>query len=85
ARGELLRAATLFGAAEAAGEAVGAGLQYADRVFYDEQVAALRASLAGNDLAAAWQNGRSLPARDAIAFALEQGSRPFQRAPMYAL
>jgi predicted ATPase/class 3 adenylate cyclase len=85
ARGELMRSAALFGAADSAGEAIGAGLQYADRVFYDEQVAALRASLPDSDLAAAWESGRVMTSRDAIAFALESGSRPFQRVPMYAL
>jgi hypothetical protein len=60
-------------------------LQYADRVFYDEQVASLRGALAAGDLAAAWQNGRSMVTRDAIALALESGSRPFRRGPEFAL
>jgi predicted ATPase/class 3 adenylate cyclase len=85
ASGDLLRAAALFGAAQAAGEQIGAGLQYADRIYYDEQVAALRGALAPTDVEVAWANGYAMSSRDAIALALESGSRAFQHAVMYPL
>jgi tetratricopeptide (TPR) repeat protein len=85
ARGEPLRAATLFGAAERAGEQSGAGLQYADRVYYDQQVAALRAALNSTDLDAAWARGRAMGEREAILLALDGGARPFQGAVVYSL
>lgn len=85
ARGELLRAAVLFGAAEAAGEEIGAGLQYADRVYYEEQVAVVRAELAQGDLESAWKRGYEMAPRDAITMALDSGSRPLSRALVYPL
>jgi len=70
AQGEYALAARLFGAAEALRESIGAPMPVSDRVWYDRYVASVRASLTGEDLAAAWAHGRALSLDEAIRDAL---------------
>jgi predicted ATPase len=70
----LTTAAILFGATEAASEETGVGLQFADLLFYEEQVAALKAALPADSFARFWAQGRSLGLKGGIRFALGEGS-----------
>jgi predicted ATPase len=72
ARGDFLRAAHLFGAAEAVRDALGAPLLPIDRVYYDRALRAGQAGLDGATWAAAWSAGHALPLARAIAYALDQ-------------
>ncbi len=62
AQGQPRRAARLFGAAEAVRESVGAILWPANRIEYHRTLAALRAQLDEDALAAAWAEGRAMTA-----------------------
>ncbi len=66
-----LRAARLFGAAEALREALGAPVLWFQRQSYAQGVAALRARLDDAACAAAWAEGRGMTLEQAIAYALE--------------
>jgi predicted ATPase/DNA-binding SARP family transcriptional activator len=68
----LERAARLWGAAEALREAAGAAMWLADRVEHKRNLAALRALLDPDSLAAAWAVGRALPLDQALAEALDR-------------
>ena len=71
--GQGLRAARLFGAAEALREATGLTIEHATpRALYEQHLAALRAQLDPDTLAAAWAEGRAMPLEDAIAEALAE-------------
>ena len=76
AQGDPVRAARLFGSAEALREAIGAQLQPVDRGEYDRQVAAVRAHLEAAAGDRAWAEGRALPMDQAIAYALETPAAP---------
>jgi non-specific serine/threonine protein kinase len=65
--GEAARAARLLGAAEALREAIGAPLPPVVRAEYEADLAALRAALPEEALAAAWDSGRIVPLDRAIA------------------
>jgi non-specific serine/threonine protein kinase len=65
-QGQLEPAARLFGAAEALRESVGAILWPANRIEYQRSLAALRAQLDEDALAAAWAEGRALSMENAI-------------------
>jgi predicted ATPase/DNA-binding XRE family transcriptional regulator len=70
-RGE--RAARLFGAAEALRERAGLGIRFTPwHELHDRHLAALRARLDADTLAAAWAEGRALPPDRAVAEALDE-------------
>ena len=72
-RRDLLRAAKLWGAAEALREAIGLSMGHQDRVDYDYEgrVAAARAQLDEAAWQAAWNEGRTMSPEQAIDYALE--------------
>jgi predicted ATPase len=70
-QGQLVRAARLFGAAEAILISIAAMLLPADSEEYDRSVEALRTQLSETDLAAAWAEGRSLSLAQAVDYALQ--------------
>jgi len=70
ARGEAERAARLFGAAEALREAVGYQQTPRERALREPYLAATRSRLKGAPWAGAWQKGRSMKFKDAVAYAL---------------
>ena len=69
--GKSLRAATLFGAAEALREGVGAAVLAVRYAEYAEALSQLRAALGDSQFAEAWARGRSLARDRAIGLALE--------------
>jgi predicted ATPase/class 3 adenylate cyclase len=71
ATGQPERAGRLFGAGAALFDAIGAGLDPADRAERDRNAAAARGALGEAPFAAAWEAGRALPAEEAIALASE--------------
>jgi hypothetical protein len=60
-RAGLTRAAELFGAAEKLRETSGAVMMPEEREEYDREAAPLRAGMQSEELAQAWERGRSLP------------------------
>jgi predicted ATPase/DNA-binding SARP family transcriptional activator/uncharacterized protein HemY len=68
--GDGLRAARLWGAAEALREAAGVALWAADRIEYERRLTTLHAKLDTSALATAWAAGRTLTPEQAIAEAL---------------
>jgi hypothetical protein len=71
-QGQPLKAARIFGAAEALRVASAAPLWPVERVHHDRRVAALRATLGEAAFAAAWAAGRALPLAQAVDYALEE-------------
>jgi len=76
ARGQGVRAAVLFGAAEALREAIAVPLTSINRPTYGRHVAAARAGTDRAQFAAAWAAGRTLPPEQAVAEALADGVVP---------
>jgi predicted ATPase/class 3 adenylate cyclase/Flp pilus assembly protein TadD len=74
ARGNFTRSVRLFGAAEAAREAVGATLPPSERGDHDLQAAGARAALGEEEYAALWAEGRVMPLEQAVAYAMEPPS-----------
>ncbi len=72
AQGLGARAATLFGAAEALRESMGAPLAPLHRRRYNDDVAAARSSAPGGAFAAAWARGRGMSVTVAADYALDQ-------------
>jgi hypothetical protein len=72
-QGQLERAATLFGAAEALRESINVLMPPSERADHDRAVAAARAQLGEDGFAAAWEAGRALPLEQAIEEALGGG------------
>jgi non-specific serine/threonine protein kinase len=74
AEGRVVRAARLWGAAEALLEAieVTAYIYASDRSLYQSQVIAARARLTEEAFAAAWTEGREMTAEQAIKYALSE-------------
>jgi hypothetical protein len=70
--GQPLRAAALFGAAEAQWQASGAVRYEPDRAVYERDVASVQAQLEADAFAAAWARGQAMTAEQAIACGLEQ-------------
>ena len=67
------RAAQLFGAAEALRERSGLAIRFAPwHELYERHLAALRAQLGAEELAAAWEEGRALTPEEAVAEALAE-------------
>ncbi len=71
-RGELERAARLFGAAEAIREVAQSVMLYSEREEYDQSVGALRATLDRTSLDAAWAEGRRLSTDEAASLAISR-------------
>jgi tetratricopeptide (TPR) repeat protein len=72
-----MRAATLFGAAEASREATGASIPAFLRDEYDRRVAATSGGLGEAAFKSAWVEGRTMPPDQAIDFAQESTSGDF--------
>ena len=73
AQSSALRAARIFGAAEALRETLGAPLFPSHRDHYQHGVAVTRDQLDPATFAAAWVEGRTMPLEQAIAYALYSG------------
>jgi non-specific serine/threonine protein kinase len=73
-RARPLRAATLWGAAEALRERMGMSLSYLDLTAsgYELELAAVRSELDAGSFAAAWAEGRAMSPEAAIEYALEE-------------
>ena len=72
-RQQALRAARLFGAAQTLREATGATIQFEPtRILHERQVAMAREQLDAAAFAAAWEEGRAMTVRRAVAYALEE-------------
>jgi hypothetical protein len=70
-RGQIARAATLFGAAEALRETVDSPMNAIEQVEYDRETATLRETMDPVELAAAWGAGRLMDMETAVGFALQ--------------
>jgi predicted ATPase/class 3 adenylate cyclase len=70
-RGQAAHAARLLGAAEALRDSANSPMTAAERVEYDEHLAALRAQANVQTIAAAWQAGRALSLEAAVALAVQ--------------
>jgi DNA-binding CsgD family transcriptional regulator len=80
AQGQAVRAARLFGVAEAAHERFGVSLSFFTRDDHDRAVARARSLLGDAGFEAAWGEGRSMSVQDAIACALGQSEPPRPRS-----
>ena len=83
-RGELVRAARLWGAAEAQREQMGMALSRFDLAAsrYEQDLTAVRSALEEPTFEAAWAEGRAMSPEEAIEYALEEPTTPDQsRAP----
>jgi tetratricopeptide (TPR) repeat protein len=67
------RAPRLFGAAQVLREAVGASLTETERVEYERDLAAARATRGEDAFAAAWMEGQAMSLAEVVAYALEEG------------
>jgi predicted ATPase/DNA-binding CsgD family transcriptional regulator len=84
-RGEAARAARLWGAAEALGEAASVSLMPVIASRYDhEGHAAARSRLGGEAFEAAWSEGRATPPERAVEYALEGPAEPEETAASLA-
>ena len=72
ARGDGVRAARLFGAAEALREASGAEMNTLEREEYDAQIARLRGEIDESVREAAWAAGHGMTSDEAVALALSR-------------
>ena len=79
-RGELARAALLFGAAEAQFELAGAQVEVADRAAYERALAQAAAVGAEADWHTAWLEGKQIPVTQAISLALAPMAQADQQA-----
>jgi DNA-binding CsgD family transcriptional regulator len=79
-RGDAARAARLWGAAEALGEAASVSLLLVIGSRYDREghVAAARSRLGGEKFAAAWAEGRRMTPEEAVEYALDKPLAPEQ-------
>ena len=76
AMGDHERAARMFGVAEALRKEIGAPLPPCERADYEQAIAAARAGLTEEDLAAAWSEGRAMTYEQAVEYALDQPPPP---------
>lgn len=81
AQGDLAQAARLWGLAEALREALGAPLPPVERADYDAAVAAVREQLGKETFISTWQEGRLLPADQALPKAVISLPSPQQDRP----
>jgi len=72
ARGHRVRAARLFGAAEALREVAEAAMTALEREEYDAEILRLREALDEGALRSAWAEGRQLTADEAVVFAVSE-------------
>ena len=72
ARGEGVRSARLFGAAERLREDIAAPLPPVDRAGYERSMVASRAQLDGATWEAAWKQGRAMSTEEAVEHALSE-------------
>ena len=81
-RGRPLRAAKLWGAAEALREDMGMSLSYFDLAAsdYEQDLAAVRSTLGEASFEAAWAEGRTMSPEQAMEYALEQPTAPHDDA-----
>jgi DNA-binding NarL/FixJ family response regulator len=81
--GRIVRATRLWGAEEALLEKLEVGVHtyILDRSLHQNQIAATRARLGEEAFAAAWAEGRTLTAEQAIEYALERSETPEPAAP----
>jgi predicted ATPase/transcriptional regulator with XRE-family HTH domain len=75
-QGEAYRAVRLLGSAAAALEASSIPLYPVDRREYDTILSVSRLQLKGHPWQAAWEEGQAMSVQQAIAYALEEASRP---------
>ncbi len=75
-KGQLVRAARLFGAAEALRACAGEGLAPVAQAEFDRNTTAVQAQLDEATFAAAWEEGRTMTREAAVAYALEAPSSP---------
>ena len=75
ARQDGLRAARLYGAAEALRERIGIAMTPIEQSEYDVEIARLKAGMDGKDFAEAWKDGRGMTLEQAVAFALENKAK----------
>jgi hypothetical protein len=68
--GQPMRAATLYGAAEALREAVNTSLTPSQRAAYEQDVARLRDELDSEAFTVSWSEGRALPVEQAFSEAI---------------
>ncbi|HWE63591.1 MAG TPA: hypothetical protein VHB98_17905 [Chloroflexota bacterium] len=68
--GQPLRAARLFGAAEAVRETIGRPVEIEDRAVHERTIPAVCDALGEEECAAAWAAGRAIPLEQVIAEAL---------------
>ncbi len=71
-RGDVERAALLAGATQRLRESISYEIEPAERRFRDDYLQALRAALSEKEFAAAYEQGRALKTREAMALALEE-------------
>jgi hypothetical protein len=71
-RGQMDRAARLFGAADALRSRIGTPIRLANRFRYEKDVAAIRAALGEAWFTASWNEGRAMTVDQAIAYALDE-------------
>ena len=82
-RGRPVRAARLWGAAEALRERMGMSLSYLDLTAsgYEQDLAAVRSELDEASFDAAWTEGRAMSPEQATEHALEEATAPHEEAP----
>jgi tetratricopeptide (TPR) repeat protein len=71
ARQDGLRAARLYGAAEALRERIGIAMTPIEQAEYDLEIVRLKAGIDGKVVPEAWKEGRAMTLEQAVAFALE--------------
>jgi len=80
AQGQPEQGTRLLGAAEAVLEGVDCRLQFEHRVVHMSTIAALHTQLDEATFAAMWAEGRAMSLEQALAYALQQTSRPNEKA-----
>ncbi len=75
ARGDRVRVARLFGAAESLRESAGAGMASHEREEYEAAVTQMRLDANGPALDGAWAEGRQMGAEAAVQYAVAQDER----------
>ncbi|CAN5648810.1 hypothetical protein BH20ACT10_BH20ACT10_22330 [soil metagenome] len=81
--GRAVRAARLWGAAEALRESIGATLTPVEASFYERHLAAAKSSLDDEEFSSAWAEGREMGAGEAVEYGLS-GEEPGVFAERYA-
>jgi tetratricopeptide (TPR) repeat protein len=74
--GQPRRGAMLLGASEALHEAIGGVMEASDRISYNRALDSARSQLGDEEVETAWQEGRSMSMKQAVAYALEGSDLP---------